>query len=289
MRRDFVSLRVRIPPQGSYESAAPGVGAPPRPGPADPWRRLGGRALAALFASACLGCGGALAWSRCPLLLCTACERELRAPAEPACRGCGRPLLGMGATAADALALVCGGCRQQPPAWHALAAAYLYRRPLVGVVRALKFRRAEHLGAALAAPLATRCRALDAAIDVVVPVPLAWTRLLARGYNQAEAIAAPLAADLGLPMARLLRRQPRPRQALLRREQRRRNLRGAFTVRERARRDVPLRTVLLVDDVMTTGATLAAAAAALRRAGVGRVVAAVAARTPEASWDETAQ
>ena len=234
-------------------------------------------ALAAVFPSCCVGCGAALPWDA-PLALCAGCRPRLRAPATPACRGCGRPLLGV---ATNVRGPLCGGCRQRAPPWESLVAAYLYAPPLVGVVKALKFGRAEHLGEALAQPLAALCAA--SRLDVVTPVPLAWTRLLVRGYNQAEAIARPLARALDLPCRRLLRRRPRPRQALLSRAERRRNLRGAFTPRRR----LPAGTrVLLVDDVMTTGATLAAAARALRRAGAASVVAAVVARTPDASWGE---
>jgi ComF family protein len=150
-------------------------------------------------------------------------------------------------------------------------------------VRALKFGRAEHLGEALAEILAARCLDFAERVDVVTPVPLAWTRLVVRGYNQAEAIARPLARALTRPCRPLLRRRPRPRQALLSRDERRRNLRGAFAARAR----LPAGTrVLLVDDVMTTGATLLAAAAALRHAGAASVHAAVVARTPDTSWGE---
>src|SRR3954470_11375776 len=102
MRGDFVSRRVRAAPQGSYGRAPSSVAA------AVGWRRLGERALAAVLASPCLGCGGALGWAESPLLLCEGCERALRAPAEPGCRACGRPLdgaLGAGATRDD---LLCG-------------------------------------------------------------------------------------------------------------------------------------------------------------------------------------
>jgi len=239
-----------------------------------------GIGLAAFFPMTCAGCGSRLGWG-CAMPICERCRPLLRRPAEPACGGCGRPIAGAGRAADDRLR--CGACRRRPPPWRSLVAAYLYLPPLVAVVKALKFGRAEHLGEALAAPMAASCAHLAAELDVVTPVPLPWPRLLARGYNQAEAIARPLAATLGVPCRALLRRRPRPRQALLSRDERQRNLAGAFLARGPALAGA---RVLLVDDVMTTGATLTAAAVALRRAGAAEIVAAVAARTPDASWGE---
>ncbi|HXT19840.1 MAG TPA: phosphoribosyltransferase family protein [Thermoanaerobaculia bacterium] len=243
------------------------------------WLHRLGEALAAVFPTGCVGCGAALPWVA-PLALCAACRPRVRAPGSPACRGCGRPMLGAAPTEPGPL---CGACRNRPPPWESLVAAYLYLPPLTGVVRALKFGRGEHLGEALSPALAARCAPWASRIDVVTPVPLPWTRLLARGYNQAEAVARPLSRALDLPVRPLLRRRPRPRQALLSRAERRRNLRGAFTSRRRLAAGT---RVLLVDDVMTTGATLVAAARALRRAGADTVHAAVVARTPDASWGE---
>ncbi len=113
----------------------------------------------------------------------------------------------------------------------------------------------------------------------MVPVPLHWRRQMARGYNQAERIARPLAKRLGRPLITALRRtRATPPQALLERPHRRANLRGAF----RGRRSSAIRgrRVLLVDDVATTGATLHHASAALRRAGAASVMALAVARTP---------
>jgi ComF family protein len=148
-------------------------------------------------------------------------------------------------------------------------------------VRALKFRGGEFLATPLAHALAACCRADSA--DVVTAVPLAWPRLLRRGYNQAEALARPLATSLGLPYRALLRRRPRPRQSHLTRPERARNVLGAFRARGCLRPGV---RVLLVDDVLTTGATLGAAASALRRAGASAVLAAVVARTPHPAWGD---
>ncbi len=114
--------------------------------------------------------------------------------------------------------------------------------------------------------------------ELVAPVPLHWWRKWGRGYNQAEAVARELAAGLGVPFApRLLRRvRWTPQQLQPTRVARRENVRGAFRVRGGAR--AAGKTVLVVDDVMTTGSTLGEAARALRGAGAARVVVAVLAR-----------
>ena len=114
--------------------------------------------------------------------------------------------------------------------------------------------------------------------DLVVPVPLHWRRRLDRGFNQAESIARALAAALDLPLVSALRRHRHTRaQARLERGERARNPRGAFALGDAQR----LRgaRVLLVDDVVTTAATVEAAARTLKSAGVERVLVAAVART----------
>ncbi len=230
--------------------------------------------LLALFPAPCLACGRLGAGERMGLGLCPPCRRRLRPLRGPGCGVCGRRLEG----AALPAGFRCGGCRDRRPPYDRLIAGWSYQPPLDEVIRALKFGRLEYLGKHLAESLAPLLDgALDA--DLVVPVPLHWRRRLARGYNQAEAIARPLAARLGLDLARALRRRrATPPQTALERRRRVRNLRGAFAV---ARRHDPRgRRVLLVDDVFTTGATLEAAAACLKRAGAARVTALAAGRTP---------
>jgi ComF family protein len=114
----------------------------------------------------------------------------------------------------------------------------------------------------------------------IVPVPLHWWRHWRRGYNQAEALARGLARRLGRPVRRPLRRVAATEKlAELSPTERDRALRGAFRVRVRFSSRLAGRTVLLVDDVLTTGATCGAAARALKQAGAKRVVVAVIART----------
>jgi ComF family protein len=133
---------------------------------------------------------------------------------------------------------------------------------------------AEALGELWAAHAEVRLR--DAKADAVVPVPLHWSRRLERGYNQSVVLARAVAARLNLPcrLGWLRRVRPTPRQAFLDPEERRANLRDAF----RAGRAVKNRSILLIDDVLTTGTTANEASRALRKAGAVRVVVATAAR-----------
>ena len=199
--------------------------------------------------------------------LCAACHAQLPVNLH-GCPRCAIPMVIPG---------TCGRCLRQAPLLQAACGAFLYRPPLDRLLPRFKFHQdlaAGRLLAQLMLPHVARA----GRPDVLVPVPLHHSRLRQRGYDQALELARPLAAGLALPLeADLLRRHRRTAaQSDLGALARRRNLRGAFSVRERG----PLpRHVALVDDVMTTGATLHAAALALRRAGVERVDAWVCART----------
>jgi ComF family protein len=148
-------------------------------------------------------------------------------------------------------------------------------------VLALKGRAQLHLAPAFAAELARRLRGRGV-WHAVVPLPLAFEQLRERGYNQALELARPLARSLGVALAAdaLLRTRSTAPQHLLARDERKRNVRGAFAATATARERLASRHVLLVDDVMTSGATLDAASAALKAAGVAQVTVAVVARTP---------
>ena len=228
-----------------------------------------------LLPMACLACDRLIESGTQRLGLCARCRGRLRPLGSDRCPGCGRPLRGFDLPAGYR----CGSCRRLPPAFDRLIARWSYRPPLDSVIQALKFQRLEALGRHLAHEMAAELVARPIRSDFVVWIPLHWRRLLARGYNQAERIARPLARELELPAVRALARtRATPAQTGLDRERRAVNLKGAFRVRRPER--VAGASVLLVDDVTTTGATLDAAARALRRAGTLEIVAVAAARTP---------
>lgn len=240
-----------------------------------PGERWLDRLVHALLPAPCLGCGRPLPAAGAALGLCASCRARLAPLPREACAVCARPL------AAWALPedYRCGACRQRPPGFDRLLALWCYRPPLDAVVRGLKFGRLDYLGRHLAAALAEGLGERLAGFDRVVPVPLHWRRRLSRGYNQAERIARPLASHLGLPCAPALsRRRATPPQSLLGRDERLANLRKAFRVPRPER--VRGLHILLIDDVATTGATLDAAARALKKAGAAAVTALVAGRTP---------
>lgn len=148
------------------------------------------------------------------------------------------------------------------------------------MIAGLKFRRLDYLGGQLGAELGRRFAAELAGADVVAAVPLGFWRRLGRGYDQAEAIATAAGRAAGRPVAGLLsRRRSTAPQSLAGLERRRRNLEGAFAPTAALRGKWRGCHILLVDDVITTGATLEAAARALLEGGAGAVTALVAART----------
>jgi ComF family protein len=150
---------------------------------------------------------------------------------------------------------------------------------LDAVLLAFKFRRLRYLGPPLARLAALRLREQLADIDVVVPVPLHWRRRLQRGFDQAELLARTMAQALDRPCRRALkRRRSTPAQSLLTKTDRRRNLTGAFALGAAAA--CHGRHVLLVDDVLTTGATVETAARVLMAAQPKALTVLTMARTP---------
>ena len=212
--------------------------------------------------------------------LCDPCRTRFVVPRQR-CPRCALPL---SAPQPPAAATACGSCLLAPLPFERAVAALDYAFPWDGLVRRLKFEAAPELAAPLAALLADAVRAAGTPRpDLVVPVPLAPTRLAERGYNQAWELARHAAAALALPaQADALRRViDTPHQTGLARAERERNLRNAFAPAPGAAALLAGRRVALVDDVMTTGVTVREAAAALQRAGATAIDLWLLARTPE--------
>jgi ComF family protein len=197
--------------------------------------------------------------------LCWGC-RGPAARAGPLCRGCSGALTRLSPEVLPASGV---------PAFAAMA----YEGPARELVRALKFRAALGVAPAMAAAIVAGApEGLLAAGSALVPVPLHPRRARRRGFNQAEALARAVARRTGLPVASALRRGGGSGSQVGRgRGERARALHGSVAIRDGGR--APPRA-LLVDDVITTGATLAECAAALRAAGCREVLGVAYARTP---------
>jgi ComF family protein len=224
-----------------------------------------------LFAAPCRICGQILTnASRIPI--CTDCLAGFERITPPLCECCGRPFASR--VADQAIKPLCRLCRVEFFAFERARSFAIYNDTLFEAILLMKYDEVTRLGTWFAERIAG-CVASDPGewrADVVVPVPLHPERRRERGYNQAELIARPLAKRLGLKVnARLLTRiKPRPPQLLLSRSERWKSVHGAYATPDGARVD-NLR-VLLVDDVMTTGATLDACARALKKAGASKVL-----------------
>ncbi len=220
-----------------------------------------------VFGGTCFLCRGRTIRPGLCGLLCDACDADLPRLPGSVCPRC---------ALASSGGAVCGRCLAAPPAYDATYGALVYRFPVDVLIRAFKFEGELALAPLLGGLLAERAR--DAGrVDLVTPVPLASARMRSRGYNQAMELARPVAEALGSPLdARLCERtRDTPAQTDLAWRDRAHNVRGAFCCR------APLEgaVVAVVDDVMTTGATLTEVARALKAAGASRVLNFVAART----------
>lgn len=244
-------------------------------------RRLVRRLAAAALPRACLLCG--LSCGTMPQgPICADCDAAYWNEPRLRCTVCALPLPNRLPRRAGPTRFRCAACTRTPPAFDATLALADYRPPLERLALGLKFHSrlavAREFGKRLAR-LADDHPACVPPPDVVAPMPLAHSRLVARGFNQAWEITRPLARDLGVAAApTLLRRvaETAP-QSRLDRDSRRRNVARAFRVTQRVRG----LHVGLVDDVMTSGATLEAAAHVLKTAGARRVTNFVALRTPQ--------
>lgn len=218
-----------------------------------------------LLPQACLLCGRASEAAVCP-----ACQADLPRLSSPRCPRCALPL--------PIHAPLCAACLKKPPPFSAAQAAFHYAFPLDRLIVALKFGP-QPMASRLAIADFLACEMLAGpppAGEMLVPVPLSRTRLKERGFNQAWELARGLSSGTHLPLldAGLERVRETLPQSRLPFTERKKNLRHAFVCRRR----LPGARVILVDDVMTSGATLSAAAEALLSAGAAEVTCWVAAR-----------
>jgi ComF family protein len=237
----------------------------------DALRLLGSALLDFVYPPACAACGISL--DEAGELLCPGCWTAITEGADTAhgrCDRCGCPATAPGAG--------CDNCVGWEVAFERAVVLGRFAGPLQQAVHALKFSGQRSLGRALGGCLAAHLGAELAAVDLLVPVPLHPARQRERGFNQSALIAAGLGEELARPVAGdlVVRRVQTRQQALLDAAARRENLREAFTCPGPVPGD---RCLCLVDDVLTTGATLDACARALRQAGARTVWAATLAGT----------
>jgi len=227
-----------------------------------------------LIAPSCLLCAGPSAGA----LLCAPCNADLpRLAAQHGaqCDHCALPI-----TSGNR----CGACLSHPPAYDHVCAPFTYAFPADALVQALKYRSmlavAPLFGNAIAA-------SLDERPDVIIPMPLADARLRERGFNQAQEIARHVANVSGIPLLPRACRKVRDTapQAALPWKERAKNVRKAFVCDE----DFTGKHVAIVDDVMTTGATLNELARNLKQAGAARVTGLIVARTLPDAFRKRAQ
>lgn len=200
--------------------------------------------------------------------ICSECWKGIKRYSGPSCSICARPLI-------SEYSRICGECISDPPEFSTVVSYGLYSDTLAIAINLLKFSGIKRLSR----PLAILLLELDIpAVDVILPVPMTKKALIERGFNQSLLIAREISKRKGIPLDidSLLKRKETLPQVGLKAEERLKNLRGAFSVE----RDIKGKKVLLVDDVMTTGATLRECSKALLKAGAERITGLVLARTP---------
>jgi len=213
----------------------------------------------------CLACGRIVGRTR---TLCAACWKDLHFLAAPQCEICGLPF-----EHEQPPGSLCGGCLQEPPPWQRARAALAYNAGSRRMI--LQFKHGDHTQAASAFAdwMERAAGPLLPEADFIAPVPLHRWRLFLRCYNQSALLAQALGrrGPYQVIPDLLLRRRSTPSQGGLTAAQRQRNVAGAFALNPRWRPLVREARVLLVDDVLTSGATLGACSLTLYRGGAGAV------------------
>ena len=234
------------------------------------WHRWGRAALDLIYPARCPGCLKRLTESGAPGDFCDACGSVMQPIEEPFCQRCAEPF--PGEISGD---FTCPNCSGRPAAYEFAVCRMLSRGPVREAVHRLKYEGVVVMRLALARLMlsALNDRRLADAGWLLVPVPLHPRKRRERGYNQSAELAKSLSKLSGLPWLDALKRtRYTDSQAGLDRAGRLKNLRGAFAVKRFAARQLRDQDVLLVDDVLTTGATAHECAQTLRAGGARRVV-----------------
>jgi ComF family protein len=198
--------------------------------------------------------------------LCPSCWPLITFTAKPYCQCCGLPFdfeIDEGS--------LCGACQQTKPSFKTARSVFIYTSESKDLI--LKFKHTDHLSSApLFADWMTK-NLIDIENPLCIPVPLHWTRLFMRTYNQAGLLAQRIAGQKGwiYDPSLLIRKHRTPSQGHLSKKERQKNVEGAFKVPEKKKKDLLNKTVLLIDDVFTTGATLEACSKTLLKGGAKEV------------------
>lgn len=226
--------------------------------------------LNVFFPPTCIFCGDVMDFHT-DICACEGCVSELPYIQPAECYVCGRPL--------DALYTdeVCGGCLYYGQHFDANVSCYVYSDAARDCVLDFKFNKRIDYASTMSKIMVARIlqKYGDTPFDMVVPVPLSKERLKTRGYNQSALLAKRIAAELQLPYVPdvLIKKVDTFKQSLTSAQERRNNISGAFGVSSAA--DVKNKTVLLIDDILTTGATLNECAKTLKQSGALSVCGAV--------------
>lgn len=231
-----------------------------------PWSyrifRLTWNGLDLLFPPICGGCGKA-GWRWCP-----DCQGRVPRIKKPFCEKCGIPTLGID---------ICEKCRLDPPAYQMMRSWAVFDSPVQNALHTLKYRRNIGLGESFAIGMVKFFQALQWPVEVFIPVPLGKKRFKERGYNQVALVARPLAYEIGVeysPQALWKERETRS-QVGLSISKRRENVHNAYQADPKI---VKRKSVMLMDDVATTGSTILSCTDALLAAGAKEVYAITIAR-----------
>ncbi|MGH7120064.1 MAG: ComF family protein [Acetobacteraceae bacterium] len=219
-----------------------------------------------------------------PGLMCAGCFSALTFLAEPLCRRCGVPFV---SRLSGGRAGLCAACRAQPPLFDSARAAFLYDAAAARLILALKYADRTELADVLAMHMARAGAALLRTAELLVPVPLHRRRLFARRYNQAALLARAVAHRASLPFLpdALVRIRVTVPLGELSAAARALEVSNAFAVRASREREVRGKRVVLIDDVLTSGATVNACTQTLRQAGAAAIDVLAAARVADPRLD----